>query len=98
MSVKIENKRILESAIAIAERDGFGNIVRQQVAIHAGVSNGKVSNAYGTMGKLKRAVMRHAIKNNNITIIMAGLAVSDPTALKMTEEDKQEIYKQFLQS
>lgn len=88
MSKKIESGRILIAAIFVAERDGFNNINREEIARKAGVSTGVVSQAFGTMIKLKRTVMRHAIQDENIEIIAAGLGVRDKTAMKAPDELK----------
>lgn len=90
MSLKIDNKRILKSAVHVAERDGYMNITRQKIAEHAEVSDAKVSNAYGSMIQLKRAVMRQAIHNKILSIIAEGLISKDPTALKIPQNLKVE--------
>jgi len=93
MSVKIDNKRVLHSAVHVAERDGFLNITREKIAQHAEVSNATVSNAYGSMLKLRRAVMRQAIHLKIYKIIVAGLVSNDPTALKLSEYEQHEAYQ-----
>lgn len=92
MSVKIDKKVILDSAVHIAERDGFLNITREKIAEHAKVSDAKVSNAFGSMTQLKRAVMRQAVHKNLWNIIIVGIVSRDPTAVKLSPEIKQEAF------
>lgn len=96
MSLKIDKKIILKSAVHVAERDGFLTLTREKIAEHAKVSEGKVSNAYGSMLQLKRAVMRQAIHNNIYSIIIAGIVSKDPTAMKMSDEDRQRVLSEAL--
>ncbi len=54
-------KQILEMAVLQASRLGYQNIQRQELADAAGVAAGTVNLHWGTMGQLKRAVVRHAV-------------------------------------
>lgn len=96
VSVKIDNKKILASAVHIASRDGFLNITRESIAVHANVSVGKVSNAYGSMIKLKRAVMRQAIYQRIYSIVSVGLVTKDPTAMKIDDELKSAVLESIV--
>lgn len=88
MSHKIDNQLILESALELAKRHGFVNLRREEIARFAGVSVGKVTNAFGSMKKLRRAVMRQAIRLELLDIIAEGIVFRDPCALKIPEELK----------
>lgn len=83
---KIRRGKILEAAIAVAKRKGFGNLTRDDVAAHAGVSHGLVTHYYGTMPQLSRDVMRAAIKREIFEIIAYGLMTSDRHARKARPE------------
>jgi len=96
MSVKIDNKKILKSAVKVAEIEGFIKLTRQKIAEHANVSDAKVSNAYGSMTQLRRAVMRQAIAKNIYTIIVDGIVSKDPTALKLSDEEKSVAFQAVL--
>lgn len=65
---------ILNAAIQLAEVDGYQWITREAVATLSGVSPGTVSNAYGTMRELKRAVLSAAIERRILPIVAQGLA------------------------
>ena len=88
MSRKIENAIILKAAIEVAKEDGFDKLSRNAIVEKAGVSAGRVSQAYGTMNKLKRAVMRHAVQHKILEVIAVGLGIQDKTAMKAPAEVK----------
>lgn len=68
---------ILTAAIDLSIRDGYKQITRDSVAIHAGVSTGLINRHYGTMTLLRRAIMRAAIAREIHQIIAQGLAAGD---------------------
>lgn len=82
--------RILEAAIRLAEVDSFQWLTRDDVADKAGVSPGTVSNAYGTMRALKRAVLEEAVKRRILPIIAEGLGARHPIALAAPEDLRRE--------
>lgn len=90
MSKKIDTSTVLAAAVLVAKRDGFNKLTREEIARIAGVSTGVVSQAFGSMIKLKRTVMRHAIKAEEIEIIAVGLGMRDKTAMKAPEELKRQ--------
>lgn len=73
---------VLNAAIEHAKEIGYLQITREGVAQRAGCSSALVSNYWGTMPQLRRAVMRAAITKREFKIILQGLAVDDPQALK----------------
>lgn len=76
---------ILSVAIDIARKIGCDKITREEVAERAGVSVALVSRYFGTMVKLRRSVMRAAIKQEIPEIVARGLAIGDPHAKKAPE-------------
>lgn len=79
---------IFETALRLAENEGFNNITRDGIALAASVSVGLVSHYFGTMTKLKRSIMRAAIKRKLLSIVGTGLVLKDKTALKAPEHVK----------
>ena len=71
---------VMDAALRVARVQGYQRVTRHDVAVEAGVSDALVSNYWGTMTQLKRAIMRHAVKNEDLDIIAQGLAVRDPQA------------------
>lgn len=96
MSVKIDNNKILNSALHIAERDGFINMKRELIAEHAKCSVGKVSNAYGTMVQLRRAVMRQAINQKVLSVIAEGIVLRMKCCDKLDDELREDVVKYAL--
>jgi AcrR family transcriptional regulator len=86
---KDRKQEILDAAIDVAERDGYHQLNRGNIALKAGVSRALINNYFGTLKQLQRAVMRRAIKDGNHRIVAAGLAINDPVALKASPEVKQ---------
>lgn len=80
---------ILAAALFLAQDKNYNTVSRDEIAERAGTSVGLVSRYFGTMPKLKRAVMRAAIKAEALPIIAQGLAAQDPHAMKAPQELKQ---------
>jgi AcrR family transcriptional regulator len=82
MSDKVDdrNRRVLEAALEIAKERGYASLTRDGIAERAGVASGSVNNAYGTMEKLRDAVMAEAVRRELTAIVAAGLAVGHPAA------------------
>jgi len=81
-----ERKRsILHAAVTMARTHGWLNMTREHVARQAGVSEGLVSRYLGTMGSVRKAVMREAIRLEHPEIVAQGLAINDAVALKAPE-------------
>lgn len=64
----------LAAAIAIANETGWRSITRDAVAERAGVATGTVNYIWGTVERLRAAVMRHAVAAGDLTILAQGLA------------------------
>lgn len=79
---KIRTREILAVAIQEAEKDGFQNITILSIADRVGCSRALVHTYFNTIVQLKRAVMRSAIKDENLLVVAQGLVAKDPTARK----------------
>lgn len=82
MTAGDRKEEILKAAVTCAEKNGFNNLLAEDVRKLAGCSFGLVFYHYGTMTKLRRAVMRAAIREGNLAILAVGLATRDKDALK----------------
>lgn len=82
MSEKVEkrNQRVLEAAISLASERGFRKYSRSDVAQLAGVADGGVNWAFGTMDGLHDAVMRAAVERGLLSLVAQGLALQHPAA------------------
>lgn len=72
--------KLLEAALAVAQRDGYDRMTRDAIAVKAGTSPALVSHSLGTMPQLRRTVMRAAVKQGVVAVIAQGLAVKDKHA------------------
>ena len=80
--------QILQAAVTLAEKVGYMQIQRADVAKAAGIVPARVSQLFNTMPQLRRAVMRCAIRTNNCTVICQGLSIGDKQALKLSPNQR----------
>lgn len=80
---------ILAAALTVAARMGFTAMRQKDIAEEAKCAYGAVTHYFNTMEQMRRAVMRAAIKQENIKIISQGLGCGDPHARKAPAELKQ---------
>lgn len=73
---------ILEAALSEAKKSGFHSLSILGVAVKADCSRALIHTYFNTVSQLKRAVMRQAIKNENLLIVAQGLVAGDTTARK----------------
>ena len=92
---KERREQLLKVALKRANVVGYTNITREDIAHHAECSTGTVSTVFGTIPKLKRDVMRHAIKVGALKVIGQGLMAGDRHARKAPEELKTQA-KQYI--
>ncbi len=74
--------KILDAAFTLAVEGGYRSIRRDMIAERAGVAGGTVNLHFLTMDNLKAAIMKRAIESEQLDILAAGMAESDPTAMK----------------
>ena len=80
---------ILNAAMKVAGRPGgWAKLTRAAVAECAGCSEGLISKYFGTMISFKRAIMRAAIQDSNLSVVAQGLAAGDKCAQKAPSELK----------
>lgn len=96
--MKNEAKRdnILSAAVAVATRDGFHAMTRDNVALQANISMGAVNYYFDNMTKLRRAVMRSAINRELVNIVAAGLSCGDKDAQQAPDWLKRKAVETFL--
>jgi hypothetical protein len=92
---ELRKEQILTAALSVASDRGFNKMTRDHIAEAAGVSVGLVSKYFGTMPKLKRDVMRAAIRGEWMEIVAEGLATGDPHARKAPQELKEKAVALF---
>ncbi len=89
-------QQIMAAALIAAKRIGYTSVKRSDIAEEAEVTNSLVSRYWGTMPKLRRAIMRRAIKLEHLTIIAQGLVANDANALKAPQALKQQALQQLI--
>ncbi len=77
---KERHDAILQAGLTLAERDGWGTLTRDAVARQAGVADGSVNHAFGTIDGLRSAVMAEAVARRIVSIVAAGLVAGHPAA------------------
>lgn len=71
---------LLAAAVSLAHRKGWHSLTHESVATAAGVSPSLVKVRLGTIGALRRAVMREAVKQRRVRVVAQGLAAGDRAA------------------
>ncbi len=90
--------KILRSAIALAKKQGYKSVTGQGVANRAGVSKPLVYHYFPTMKILQDHIMGYAIGNNTHNVILQGLVLRDPIAMKILNWQKQEVFQSVYKS
>lgn len=85
-TAKNTTHELLAAGLALAERIGFANITRQNLAAAADVSPALVSLRLGTMPQVHRSIMRAAVRGQCLRVIAQGLAVKAPAAMRAPQE------------
>jgi AcrR family transcriptional regulator len=78
-------EEILNAALDLAGRIGYTKVSRDKIADKIGLTGQAVQYHIGTMAKLRRDLMRHAIRKENLVVIGQGLAARDSHAAKAPE-------------
>ena len=69
---------ILAAALILAEKQGYQKITRESVATQARVSPALVSHYFNAMDDLRAAVMREAVRVENLAVVLQGITAKDP--------------------
>ena len=77
---------ILDTAIELAKTKGYSRITRDDVAKAANVSPGLITHYFTTIERLRRAVLREAVKRGVLEIVAQGLANKDAIAIGAPRE------------
>lgn len=95
---KVRKAQLIDAALQVAETHGYANMRREDIANHAEVSEGLISLYFNTMPQLRRAVIRHSIRQRNLTVLAQGLVNRDPHALKAPKEIRQAAFASLMGS
>lgn len=78
--------QILKAALTLCQTASYARITRDQIAKEAGIPSSLIGYHFGTMPALRRDIMREAVRKGCLPVIVQGLAIRDPHALKAPEE------------
>jgi len=82
-------RHILKCAVDVAIEKGYKHVTRADVANAAGVSEGLVSRYFSTMERLRRDIVRHAIKEEIHDIILQAMIAKDKHLKRASKELKE---------
>lgn len=85
---ELRREQILDTAIDMARGIGYHKLTRDSLAGRVGVSMGLINRYFGTMLKLRRDIMRAAVKREIPEIIAQGLVNGDKHARKASQRLK----------
>jgi len=77
---------ILAAAVTLARRHGLFKFSRIEVAEEAEVGESTVSYHFGTMEKLRTAIVQYAVKNEILSILADARASRESVGVPMSEE------------
>lgn len=79
----VRRELILAAAVEVASRrGGWASLTRERIALAAGVSDGLISRYLGDMPAARKAIMREAIRSENLEIIVQSIVAHDGYAVK----------------
>lgn len=81
---------IIQSALKLARTKGYTKVSRNMIAADLDCTPPVIHYHFGTMAKLRRAVMRAAVQQEDLVVIAQGLAAGDEQAKKAPESIKRE--------
>lgn len=73
---------ILTHATKLAQRRNYESITREEIAEAAQISPSVVSFHFGSMKHLRNEILRKAVAEENLGVVIQGLANNHPVALK----------------
>lgn len=86
---ELRRENILDTAVAVAERDGVDRLTRREVAHAAGISEALVTRYFPRMDTLRDEIMAQAVRHENLIILAQGLAGKSDIARNAPHELKQ---------
>lgn len=83
IKVSMRREQILLAAVEIAKKPGgWGRLTRASIAAAADCSDGLVSRHFGDMCDVRKEVIRYAIYNQIVEILVQSLAAHDGYVVK----------------
>ena len=86
MSPGDRRRMMLDCALKLAAEHGYRNITVKQISDAAGVGPTLYAHHFGNANQMRVDIMRAAVKQEVLPVILQGLAVKDPQAMKASPE------------
>lgn len=93
---EVRREIILNAAVFLAEKQGYRQVIRDDIARLVGISGAAVQYHFKTMDLLRDALMEFAVKTRNAKVVAQGLALSDTRALAADDKLKQEALRTMI--
>jgi AcrR family transcriptional regulator len=90
-------KQLLDVALALAEEIGYKDVNRMNLAAQCDVSPSLISHYYDSTENLRGAIVRAAVRRENVAVVAQGLSAKHPDAMKASDELK-ELVAQYILS
>ena len=74
------------AALKLAEKIGFENLTRDNIAEACGVSPALINFRFGTMTDMRRSILRAAVKSESLKIVAYAIATHHPVSKKISPE------------
>jgi DNA-binding transcriptional regulator YbjK len=84
---------VLESAVTVAQRDGWRAMTRDTIAELSCISAGLVSYVLGDMEAVRRVVLQEAIRREIVSIVAEALTSGSPEALIVSKKLRSKVNK-----
>lgn len=80
--------RILAAALPVAVSLGYKNVTRSVVAKAAEVAENTIQHHFGSIPKLKEAILAYAIEKRNLEVIAQAVVARDPAVSDLPDRLK----------
>ena len=80
---------MLDAAIQLAERRGYTNVTRAQIADRVGCSPQLVNRYLGNLMQVRAQLLARAIETENARVIAQGILNNDPAVAHLEDQIKQ---------
>lgn len=81
MTTQARHNQILAIALKLAESNHYQTITRKQIAKRAQTATGTINRVFGTMFKLRVAIVKRAIEEECLIVIGQAIAANDIAAV-----------------
>lgn len=88
MPPKKRQTEMIQTALELAEKIGFGNLTRENIGHACGLVPSMVNARFGTMTEMRRTIIRAAIKNETLPVIAYLIATNHPAAKNIPSDLK----------